>query len=95
MSDKADLSPHQIHISILGPNIGYDDRVREHFIVIENHDDACVCQEIRFCPLCGIEFPQSLRSSWFDRLLAIGIDPMNDSIPDPYSNGSWWKQEGL
>jgi hypothetical protein len=89
MSDSPD--DHQ-HFTDIGENVGYDDSVREYFIVVENHGGGVIeRQALVFCPICGKCFPTSLRQEWLARLEDMGIDPLNDVIPEPYRNGSWWR----
>jgi hypothetical protein len=89
MYDDSDSHDHFIEI---GDNVGYDDALREFFIVVDRHGDELVQrQAISYCPVCGAKFPKSLREDWYRKLSAIGVDPLNDEIPFPYSDGSWWK----
>jgi hypothetical protein len=49
-----------------------------------------VVQLISYCPWCGRKLPSSLRSLWFARVTARGLDPYSRKIPRPYGDGSWW-----
>lgn len=89
MCDKTEDHRHFLEI---GENVGYDDAVREFFILVKHHGDGIIeRQAIFFCPICGMELPPSLGDAWCNELDRIGIDPLNDQIPAPYSDGSWWR----
>ena len=90
MSDEMDEC--HTHFLQIGENVGYDDAKREYFIVVRRLGcRSTIIQAISFCPICGEKLPESLRGEWFDRLEALGVDPMNDPIPAPYQDGSWWR----
>jgi len=84
--------PHA-HFTSIGKNVGYNDRIREYYIVIEDHGDVYESQSISFCPICGEKLPDSLFDDWADRLDKLGIDPLNDPIPAEYSDGTWWREQ--
>jgi hypothetical protein len=95
MYDNQQNVDRHSHFSGIGKAVGYDDALREYYIVVKEHEGATERQAITFCPICGEKMPTSLRADWFDRLEEMGIDPLNDPIPDEYSNGSWWRKGGL
>lgn len=47
--------------------------------------------ELKYCPWCGQEFPESLRVTWFDRLEKLGIDPLGQEVPAEFSDERWYK----
>jgi hypothetical protein len=79
---------------VLDPDspLEYDERFRE-FRIVET--DGEVGQAIRFCPFCGTELPQNLRSEWFDRIWALGLEVEDTNIPERLLSEAWWRQEGL
>ena len=53
-----------------------------------------------FCPNCATEFPESLRTEWFDILeQEYGLeDPTDDDkkkVPKEFLTDAWWKNRGL
>ena len=70
----------------------YDDRYRQYDIVIDDNGQTRTLQKIDFCPWSGTQLPLSLRDKWFDELLELGIDPLNDPIPEPYRTSAWRKR---
>lgn len=78
------------HFLEIGKNVGYDDALREYYIVVEKHGDGFFeRQMIFFCPICGKKMPSSLRDEWFDALEEMGIDPLNDQIPEDFLDSTW------
>ena len=49
---------------------------------------------ISHCPFCGAELPGGLRDEWFDRLEALGLDPIDD-LPEELTTDRWWRDEGI
>lgn len=88
------LSPCHEHLTSLGPCVRYRDEIRQYSILIEDYGDGVTkSQAISYCPICGAKLPSSLRDTWFDRLEERGVDPMNDPIPEEFSDGRWWRSE--
>jgi hypothetical protein len=52
-------------------------------------------QALWFCPFCGDRFPESLRDQYFERLRAIGVEPMDDEVPVEFTSDRWWREAGL
>jgi hypothetical protein len=94
MSDDVHRTGEHFHFTSIGKHVGYDDALREYYIVVSNHAGVAERQALLFCPICGDSFPKSLRGEWFDRLEARGIDPLNEEVPVEYRDGTWWRQEG-
>ena len=56
--------------------------------------DGTSYQLLEFCPWCGERLPRSLGDQWFERLSALGIDPIDESrIPPRYLTDAWWREE--
>ncbi|QDV89217.1 hypothetical protein RAS2_02810 [Phycisphaerae bacterium RAS2] len=72
--------------------IVYWDKYRQYGISVL--DGGASIQTIRFCPWCGRQLPDSLRTTWFERLEALGKEP-EDDLPLPLQSGEWWRSEGL
>ncbi len=50
---------------------------------------------ITHCPWCGAKLPESRRDEWFDRLRAMGINPLSgDCVPDEYMTSEWYEKTG-
>lgn len=93
MSDDKAIGNHE-HFTSIGEAVGYDDATREFFILAQELGDGVIVRQlISYCPICGEELPTSLREEWFAELEQLGIDPLNDPIPEPYKDGSWWRQQ--
>lgn len=90
MSDEGLGMAHR-HFAELGYPFRYDDKLREHFVVVRDDAETELRQAVNFCPICGEKLPESLRGEWFDRLESLGVDPMNEQPPAEYTNGSWWR----
>jgi len=66
---------------------------REHTIrVLDGGYSGIV---INYCPWCGFRFPCSLRHDWFDTLEGIGIDPVEQDVPEEFSDERWYQKLGL
>lgn len=68
--------------------ISYTPRFDEYGIII--HDGGSSSVSISFCPWCGARLPSSKRDRWFDELLAKGIDPHGQDVPEPYKTEAWY-----
>ncbi len=88
MSDKK-FCCDQMGMQISNGLIRYDERFDEYDIVLREDDQIEVLQKIVFCPWSGDRLPQGCRDRWFDELEALGIDPLNDPIPEPYQTKQW------
>jgi hypothetical protein len=69
--------------------IRYDPRFGNFSIVVREDADTVTTQDIDYCPWCAARLPDSLRDRWFDELETLGIDPMNDLIPERYRSDAW------
>ena len=50
--------------------------------------------EIKCCPWCGRELPNSLRDKWFDEVEKYGdIALLEESYPEKYKTWEWWKNK--
>ncbi|HYT93793.1 MAG TPA: hypothetical protein VEL76_34050 [Gemmataceae bacterium] len=65
----------------------YSPAFREYGIV--NHIEGEIAV-IAFCPWCGCQLPESLRSRWSEELAARGIDPWEDGVPEIFRSAAWW-----
>lgn len=54
-----------------------------------------VIQQIFYCPWTGRKLPNSLWDTFFDELESIGVDPMEDDIPEEYISEAWWINQDL
>lgn len=55
-------------------------------------------QRLFHCPCCGVEFPDSVRSAYFEQLRAVGIDDpwlQRAQVPPEYKSSGWWREAGL
>ncbi|KQN82012.1 hypothetical protein ASE90_09895 [Sphingomonas sp. Leaf67] len=68
-------------------SVRYDSRFDEYWIPAGK-----ARQTLFFCPWCGVKLPPSQRDRWFDQLEALGFDPWEDKLPEPYRNGAWRDQ---
>lgn len=84
----------------------YEGRVREwSFYVFAIGDpeqpewrEHLTRQRLLFCPCCGVKFPDSLRTVFYDQLRARGIDDawlQRDQVPVDYKSSRWWREAGL
>lgn len=50
---------------------------------------------IQYCPWCGKKLPKSRRDEWFDCLISMGYEPMEDfdSIPEKYKTSAWYSSK--
>ena len=71
--------------------VQFDERFNSYYLIIKSEDGVDVRQQIKFCPWCGESLPESLRGKWFDELEALGIDPMNDEIPERFKSSAWMR----
>jgi len=46
---------------------------------------------LRFCPWCGNQLPESLRSEWFEELERREVDPYGDGIPVEFLDERWYE----
>ena len=69
--------------------IDYFPRFDEYGIIL--YDSDSVTAPIHYCPWCGTKLPESKRELWFEKLTALGIDPLSDAIPAGFQDDSWWK----
>ena len=69
--------------------IHFDARYNEFSLIVRKDEGVSVLQQLYYCPWSGDTLPASQRGAWFDELEALGIDPMNDKIPDRYQGASW------
>jgi hypothetical protein len=72
--------------------IHYALKFDEYGIII--HDGGASSVQIYFCPWCGTQLPPSKRDRWFDELERQGIDPLSDSVPEPFQSDAWYKSDG-
>jgi hypothetical protein len=75
------------HVASGDLHFHFDPKFREYGITYS--DDGKSVQLINFCPWCGSKLGASLRSAWFDKLDALGIDPDGD-IPANFTTDEWW-----
>jgi len=68
-----------------GDLVSYDERFDSYHLKVSKS----ALQQIYFCPWCAEKLPSSRRDEWFDRLEAMGIDPMLDPIPEPFKTAAW------
>jgi len=55
-------------------------------------DGGSSVMQMRFCPWCGSELPESKRDLWFDTLAGLGFDdPWQQPIPDEFRSDQWWR----
>ncbi len=43
------------------------------------------------CPWCGTMLPESKRDLWFERLEQMGIDPLQEEVPEEFNSAAWRK----
>lgn len=56
------------------------------------HDGGTSTVNIRYCPWCGSELPESMRDKWFNELEALGYDdPFDQEIPEKYKSDAWYR----
>ncbi len=77
-------------------SVGYDSVYREYYLSLKSSSGR---QSINYCPWCGAELPDSLRSNWFD-ILEIEhniIDTVKNEriIPKEFKSDAWWVKRGL
>lgn len=53
-------------------------------------DGGTAIQEIKYCPWCGYELPNSLREQWFEKLEELGLEPDSPNIPEDYLTEAWY-----
>ena len=71
--------------------IHYDERFDEFGLPV--HDGMRMAHAtLSFCPWCGVRLPDSKRDAWFDALEALGLDPLQDDVPDAYRSDRWWRE---
>lgn len=74
----------------------YNPILREYYIKI-NSSRVIYC--MFYCPWCGSQLPESLRSQWFDIIHDEYLieNPMDDKrrIPKEFRTDEWWKKRGL
>ncbi|WP_419964797.1 DUF6980 family protein [Pelomonas caseinilytica] len=63
-------------------------KFREYGIAVVDGGSSFI--EIHYCPWCGKRLPESLRSTWFQRLEEEGVDPFGDDVPERYLDGRWY-----
>lgn len=68
--------------------VHYDPKFDEYGLVI--HDGGSSTVGIEYCPWCGRRLPESRRDAWYDRLLAMGLDPEKDEVPEEYKSAAWY-----
>lgn len=82
------IAPERNHMNQHPQNdwgsIQYDVRFDEYWLPA---GEARQC--LFYCPWCGEKLPPSKSDQWFDALEALGIDPLNDEVPDLYRSGAW------
>ena len=84
--------------------VEYGPLFREYGISeLEDGDPGIVQQRMFHCPWCGGKLPESLRSEWFERIRAMGLDDIDifseiaddPRIPEEMKSDAWWrKREG-
>jgi hypothetical protein len=68
-----------------GNLVSYDERFDCYELKVSQN----VSQQIYFCPWCAEKLPASRRDEWFDRLEAVGVDPMRDPVPELFKSAAW------
>ena len=68
--------------------VSYCSKFREYGVDVLDGGSSFI--ELTFCPWCGASLPGSLRSEWFNRLEAAGIDPYEGKIPDEFNDERWY-----
>jgi hypothetical protein len=76
----------KIHPENENDTVKYSRRWNEYSIDVNEN----IQQKIYYCPWCGEKLPNSHREKWFDNLEAMGIDPMNDNIPEEFQDEAWY-----
>ncbi len=71
----------------------YNNVVDEYGIII--HDGGSSYLHILYCPFCGTKLPKSKRTSYFDLLEGLKINPWDNHIPEEFKSDEWWKKRGL
>lgn len=70
--------------------VTYDPKFDQFGIPIRDGGSSSL--SIRYCPWCGVSFPDSKRDLWFDTLEQMGIDgPMDQDVPDEFKSDAWWR----
>lgn len=69
--------------------LSYLRKYREYVLLMKR--GGSMVQLISHCPWCGSKLPSSLRSLWFARVSALGLDPYSRKLPKAYKDDSWWQ----
>ena len=72
--------------------IEYLPKYREYALVL---GEGPVLQLISFCPWCGEQLPSSLRDQFFERLVAMNLDPEDSRVPLDFRSDAWWRLRSL
>lgn len=78
-----------LHLKERDVALVYIAKFREYGIKIL--DGGTSFQEIGYCPWCGAKLEGSLRSEWFERLAQLGLEPVEDAIPEDMKTDAWWR----
>ncbi|KAF0179228.1 MAG: hypothetical protein IV086_06035 [Hyphomonadaceae bacterium] len=88
MNEKREFClSERCHLTRSNSGAGHDTRFDEYFIPMDAH--GVVRQQLFFCLWCGAKLPVSHRDEWFDKLEAMGIDPMHQDVPEEFKTDVW------
>lgn len=73
-------------------HLGYNAAFREYSIEYVN---SASLQTLLFCPFCGARLPGSVRTEWFERVWAMGLEPEDPRVPEAMRSDQWWREAGL
>jgi hypothetical protein len=67
----------------------YEERYDDYSLLVRDHGEMMVVQQIWYCPWCAKKLPKSMRHQWFHELEAMDIDPFDDPVPERYKTKEW------
>jgi hypothetical protein len=89
MLDESETEGHH-HLDEMGPVVKYDDVVSEYYIDLDDLGGGLsIRQAFIYCPACGVKLRGSYREKWFEALCALGVNPMEDEVPEPFRTSEW------
>ena len=85
-----DCSQHKDIYSCPDVLVRYIPKFDEYGLII--HDGSSSAIQIKFCPWCGENLPDSKRDIWFNSLESLGItDPFEQDIPLEFKSEAWYQ----
>ena len=68
--------------------LSYNSAFREYGLKVLDGGTSII--EIRFCPWCGKQLPESLRLKWIAEIESLGLEFGSRRIPAKYKDNTWW-----